>query len=224
VTTIGFLGGTGPLGRGLALRLAMAGHSVILGSRDADKAERLAAEVRAVAGDGAGTVTGAANEKVATAAEVCFLTVPYDGQQALLEQAAGDLDGKLLVSCVNALAFDGGPHRVVPEAGSAAQEAAALVPGARVVAAFHTVSAPKLEDPARTPDGDVPVCGDDAADRQLVVDLADQIPGLRGVHAGPLHHSGTLEALTALIISVNRLHKASAGVTFTGIDPTRVRA
>ncbi len=148
--------------------------------------------------------------------------MPFEGQRTVLEQVAHDLDGKLVVSCVNALGFDGGPHALPVAEGSSAEEARQLAPGARVVGAFHTVSAPKLEDLSRTLEGDVPVVGDDAHDRQRVVDLADAV-GLRGVHAGSLRHSHTLEALTAMIISVNKLHGTSAGIAFTGIDPDRAR-
>ncbi len=220
--TIGFLGGTGPLGRGLALRLAAAGHDVVLGSREAGKAQALADEVRAAAGEGAGEVRGGTNGEVAAQADIVFLTMPFEGQRTVLEQVAHDLDGKLVVSCVNALGFDGGPHALPVAEGSSAEEARQLAPGARVVGAFHTVSAPKLEDLSRTLEGDVPVVGDDAHDRQRVVDLADAV-GLRGVHAGSLRHSHTLEALTAMIISVNKLHGTSAGIAFTGIDPDRAR-
>ena len=215
--TIGFLGGTGPLGRGLALRLAMAGHDVLLGSRDAARCELLAAEVREAAGSGAGDVRGMANADVAAQADVVFLTMPYEGQRPVLEQVGAALDGKLVVSCVNALSFEGGPHAIAVPAGSSALEAGELVPGARVTAGFHTVSAPKLEDPSATLDGDVPVVGDDGDDRQRVVDLANAIPGLRGVHAGSLRHSHTLEALTAMIISINKLHRTSVGIRFTGL-------
>lgn len=220
--TIGFLGGTGPLGRGLALRLAVAGHDVVLGSREAARAGALADEVRATVGDGGGEVSGGTNGDVAARADIVFLTMPFEGQRAVLEQVARHLDGKLVVSCVNALGFDGGPHAVPVAEGSAAEEARQLAPGARVVAAFHTVSAPKLEDRSAALEGDVAVVGDDADDRQRVVDLADAI-GLRGVHAGKLRHSHTLEALTAMIISVNKLHGTSAGIRFTGIDPARAR-
>jgi len=220
--TIGFLGGTGPLGRGLALRLARAGRDVVLGSREAERAEALAGEVRAAAGDGAGEVRGAVNRDAVRQADVVFLTVPFEGQRPLLEELGGELSGKLVVSCVNALGFDGGPHALNVAEGSSALEAERLAPGARVTAAFHTVSAKKLEDPSLPIEGDVPVVGDDAGDRQRVVELADAI-GLRGVHAGSLRHSGTLEALTAMIIAVNKLHGTSAGIAFTGIDPARAR-
>lgn len=219
---IGFLGGTGPQGRGLGLRFALAGYSVMLGSRSAERAEAQAAGIKILA-RGA-DVRGGANEEVAAESEVCFIALPYEGQRPTLESLTGQLEGKLVVNCVNALALDGGPHLLNVEAGSSAEECRQLLPGARVTAAFHTVSAPKLLDPDSALEGDVPVCGDDPADREAVVRLANVIGGLRGVHAGPLRHSRTLEAMTALIISINTLYRTSAGVRFTGIDGEDNRA
>jgi NADPH-dependent F420 reductase len=207
---IGFLGGTGPLGRGLALRLALAGHATMLGSREADRAAERAGALPADVG-------GATNEEVAKACDVCFLTLPYDALRKTLDGLAPALEGKLVVSTVNALDFRGGPHHLAVEAGSAAEEARQLLPGARITAAFHTVSAPKLLDPEARLEGDVPVCGDDEADREEVIALAGAIPDLRGLHAGPLHHSAALEALTAMIITMNQRYRTSAGIAFTGI-------
>jgi len=217
---IGLLGGTGPLGRGLALRLALAGHAVELGSRDAGRAAETAQNLkeRAQGGD----LTGSANAEVAQRCGVVILTLPYQALHATLHGLAPALDGKLVVSTVNALEFGDGPRRRHVAAGSAAEEAAHLLPGARMTAAFHTVSASKLEDPDAALEGDVAVCGDDRGDRQRVVELAEGV-GLRGLHAGALHHSEALEALTAMIISINRLYRTSAGIAFTNVDPSRLR-
>jgi 8-hydroxy-5-deazaflavin:NADPH oxidoreductase len=211
---IGFLGGTGPLGRGLALRLSLAGHQTVIGSRDADRASERAAELKALGGD----VGGAENREVASSCEICFLTLPYSALRPTLDGLEPALGGKLVVCTVNALDFDGGPHRRSVSAGSAAEECQELLPGARVTAAFHTVSAPKLLDPDASLTGDVPVCGDDEGDRARVVALASEIGNLRGLHAGPLRHSAALEALTAMIISMNRYYRTSAGIAFTDIS------
>lgn len=215
---IGVLGGTGDQGRGLGLRFALAGHTVLLGSRDRGRADDAAAAVRALATGG--DVRGALNAEVAAGCEVCVVAVPYGGQRSTLAQVGAHLDGKLVVNCVNALEFRGGPHRLEVPAGSAAQECAELLPGATVTAAFHTLSAATLLDPGAALEGDVPVCGDDADARRATVALADAI-GMRGIAAGPLHHSATLEALTALIISVNREYRTSAGIAFTNLDRAR---
>lgn len=213
--TLGFLGGTGPQGRGLALRLARAGHPVLLGSRDPARANAEAARLADLAPGAA--IEGAGNLDVATRAYIVVVTVPYEAQRSTLDGLAGAIEGKVVVCCVNALAFDGGPHARRVEAGSAAEECRDLLPGARVVGAFHTVSASTLLDPDADLDEDVPVCGDDADARAEVVALADAIPGLRGVHAGPLRHAGTLEAMTAMLIAVNRHYGAHAGVRITGL-------
>lgn len=215
--TLGFLGGTGAQGRGLALRLGTAGHPVLIGSRDAARAREAAAALQAALPPGA-SISGAGNREVAARAAVVVVAVPYEAQRATVEGLADVVDGKVVVCCVNALAFDGGPHARRVEAGSAAEECRDLLPGARVVGAFHTVSAATLQDPAAVLDEDVPVCADDADARAEVVALADAIPGLRGVHAGPLWHSGTLEAVTALLVAVNRHYRAHAGVRITGLS------
>lgn len=218
---LGFIGGTGPEGKGIALRLAMAGHPVLLGSRTAQRAQLAAAEVAALAGGL--DVGGAINAEVAAEADVIFVTIPYVGQQMTLPGLGGAVAGKLVVNCVNALAFDGGPHALAVPAGSAAEECRDLLPGARVTAAFHTASGPKLLKPDVDIEGDVLVCGDDRQDRQEVVALVDAIRALRGIHAGTLRHAHTLEALTAMLISVNTLYQTSSGVRLTGVDPARLQ-
>lgn len=212
---IGFIGGTGPLGRGLALRLALAGHRAVIGSRDAGRAADQAAEIKALAHGG--DLSGAGNAEVADGCEVCFLTLPYEALRPTVDGLARALEGKLVVCTVNPIAFDGGPRWVRPHAGSAAEECRELLPGARVTAAFHTVSAPKLLRPGAAMQGDVAVCGDDETDRQRVIAMAEGIDGLRGVHAGPLHHSAALEALTAMIIAMNKHYRTSAGIAFTNV-------
>ena len=213
MTTIGFLGGTGPEGRGLALRLGLAGHRVLLGSRDADRASDAA---RGLAEEHGVDATGDTNDAVAKAAGVVFLVMPYEGLAPTLEAVGPSLSDKLVVCCVNRLGFEGGPHAVAVDAGSSAQEAAALVPDARMVGAFHTVSAAKMLDPSVALEGDVPVCGDDEDAREEVVALADAT-GLRGVHAGKLYQSGTMEAVCALLIAVNKRYKTSTGITITNL-------
>ena len=212
--SVGILGGTGDQGRGLARRLALAGHRVILGSRDASRAVDAAATV--------GTppqVTGQSNEGAAAAADIVIAAVPYAGHASLLRQLAGPLDGKILVDCVNPIGFDerGAYPLAVPE-GSAAQQAAAVLPGSRVVGAFHHVSAVLLLDPGVAElDLDVLVLGDDREATDLVQALAGRIPGIRGVYAGRLRNCGQVEALTANLVSVNRRYKAHAGLRITDV-------
>lgn len=211
---IGILGGTGDQGRGLARRLAMAGSRVIIGSRHADRAVTAAASIGSPP-----RLTGAANADAARAADVVIAAMPWEGHRDLLASLAGVLDGKILIDCVNPVGFDsrGAYPLPVPE-GSAAQQAAAVLPGTRVVGAFHHVSAVLLLDPAVAEvDLDVLVLGDDRQATDLVQELASRIPGVRGVYAGRLRNCGQIEALTANLISVNRRYKAHAGLRITDL-------
>jgi 8-hydroxy-5-deazaflavin:NADPH oxidoreductase len=216
--TVAVLGGTGPQGRGLVRRWAAAGIPTVIGSRDADRASEVAAELAAATG---GDVRGLANADAAAAADVVVVAVPYDGHADLLQSLAAALAGKVVVDCVNPLGFDkqGSFALAVPD-GSAAQEAAALLPGSTVVAAFHHVSAVVLNDPEiSSVDTDILVLGEgedrDATD--LVRALADAIPGVRGVYAGRLRNAHQVEALTANLIAVNRRYQAHAGLRVTDI-------
>ena len=211
---IGILGGTGDQGRGLARRLAMAGSRVIIGSRDPARAATAAAGIGSPP-----QLTGAANEAAAGGADVVIAAMPWEGHRALLSSLAEMLEGKILVDCVNPLGFDARGAYPLPVAeGSAAQQAAAILPGTRVVGAFHHVSAVLLLDPeVGAVDLDVLVLGDDRAATDLVQALADRIPGMRGVYAGRLRNCGQVEALTANLVSVNRRYKAHAGLRITDI-------
>jgi NADPH-dependent F420 reductase len=213
---IGVLGGTGEQGRGLAKRLARAGHSVVLGSRDAARAAAAADSVQP--SRRRLRISGATNEDAAKAADIVIVSVPYDGHRDLLATVAQTLAGKIVVDCVNPMAFGPGGARMidVPE-GSAAQEAAAVLPGSTIVSAFHDVSAKKLLGPATSVPTDVLVCGDDADANALVCLLAGQIPGMRGIEVGPLRLSGVLESLTLVLIGVNKRYKTRSGVRITGV-------
>ncbi|MCW2503432.1 MAG: putative F420-dependent reductase [Actinomycetia bacterium] len=215
---VGVLGGTGPQGRGLAFRLAAAGQRVLLGSRDAARAASVAAELTRES-LASGSITGDGNAVVAASADVVIVAVPWDGHADLLKSLAGELAGKIVVDCVNPLGFDsqGAYALAVPE-GSAAQQAATLLPESRVTAAFHHVSAVLLVDPQVTSiDTDVMVLGDDREATNVVADLAARIPGMRGIYAGRLRNAHQVEALTANLISVNRRYKAHAGLRITDV-------
>ncbi|HEY7920564.1 MAG TPA: NADPH-dependent F420 reductase [Streptosporangiaceae bacterium] len=210
---VGVLGGTGDQGRGLAHRLATAGNPVIIGSRSAERAQSAAAEL------GGGRIRGLANEDAAGEADVVIVAVPWEGHKDLLASLARALDGKIVIDCVNPLGFDkrGAYPLRVPE-GSAAQQAAEVLPDSWVVGAFHHVSAVVLLDPeVTTVDLDVMVLGDDREATDLVQALAGRIPGVRGVYAGRLRNCGQIEALTANLVSINRRYKAHAGLRVTDI-------
>ncbi|MEV4999754.1 NADPH-dependent F420 reductase [Nocardioides sp. LML1-1-1.1] len=210
--TIGIIGGTGPQGRGLATRFAASGLKVLLGSRDAGRAAEAAATI-----DGA--VDGDTNEEVARRADVVLVTVPWEGHGDQLAGLADALAGKVVVDCVNPLGFDKqGPYRLDVAEGSAAQQAAALLPGSTVTAAFHHLSAVVLLDPEVTSiDADVLVLGDDRAATDSVQALAGKISGCRGVYAGRLRNAGQVEALTANLIAMNKRYRAHASVRITDV-------
>jgi NADPH-dependent F420 reductase len=211
---IGILGGTGDQGRGLARRFALAGNPVIIGSRSAERAAAVARDLGAELG-----IRGMANPDAAAAADVVIVAVPWDGHGDLLTSLAGPLAGKIVIDCVNPLGFDQRGAYPLPVAeGSAAQQAAAVLPGSLVVGAFHHVSAVLLLDPAvPSVDLDVLVLGDDRQATDLVQALAARIPGVRGVYAGRLRNCGQVEALTANLVSVNRRYKAHAGLRVTDV-------
>ncbi len=210
--TVAVLGGTGPQGRGLALRFAKAGLQVVLGSRDAGRAQAAAAELP-------GAVSGADNAGAAAAGDVVVVAVPWEGHKELLEGLAEALAGKVVVDCVNPLGFDKqGAYALPVEEGSAAQQAAAVLPGSRVVAAFHHVSAVLLLDETVEDVGtDVLVLGEDREATDLVQALASLVPGMRGIYGGRLRNAHQVEAMTANLISINRRYKAHAGLRVTDV-------
>ncbi|MEV2275580.1 NADPH-dependent F420 reductase [Nocardiopsis sp. NPDC049922] len=207
---VGVLGGTGDQGRGLAYRLARAGQKVIIGSRAAERARRIADEL------GFG-IEGAENAECARRSDVVIVAVPWDAHGTTLESLREDLAGKLVVDCVNPLGFDKrGAYALKPEEGSAAEQAAALLPDSRVTAAFHHLSAVLLQDETvEEIDTDVMVLGESRGDTDVVQALAARIPGTRGLFAGRLRNAHQVESLVANLISVNRRYKAHAGLRVT---------
>ncbi|SES43529.1 NADPH-dependent F420 reductase [Actinokineospora terrae] len=214
---VGVLGGTGPQGRGLALRWAKAGIPVVLGSRAAERAEAAAAELREAAG--VEHVTGLDNAGCAADADVVLVAVPWDGHRELLEGLRGQLAGKIVIDCVNPLGFDKqGPFALPVDEGSAAQQAELTLPDSRVTAAFHHVSAVLLGDlSVAEVDIDVLVLGDDREATDTVRALADAIPGMRGVYGGRLRNAHQVEAFTANLIAINRRYKSHAGLRITDV-------
>jgi hypothetical protein len=213
---IAVLGGTGHEGAGLAMRWAKAGLTVVIGSRDAARAAEKAAEIAALTG---GTVSGADNAAAAAAAAVVVLAVPYAGQAATAESVAAELQGKILIDVTVPLVPPKVARVQLPEGGSAVEALQRrLGEGVKVVSAFQNVSAHQLADLAHDVDCDVLVTGDDEAARETVCDLARKA-GMRAFAAGPLANSAAAEALTSVLISINRRYKvaAGAGIRITGI-------
>jgi 8-hydroxy-5-deazaflavin:NADPH oxidoreductase len=218
---IAILGGTGPQGRGLALRWARAGQSIIIGSRDGNRAQSVAQEISRQIGTGA-EITGEENSAACARADVSVLTVPFDGQAELLKQLKPAMKaGSILIDATVPLAatVGGRPTRVLGVwQGSAAQQTAELVAkGVTVVGAFHNVSAELLNSDGPI-DCDVIVCSDDDNARKVAGDLAEKIPGIRAVDGGKLENARIVEQITALLITLNIRHKVhSAGIRITGL-------
>ncbi|QLH21349.1 NADPH-dependent F420 reductase [Streptomyces sp. Rer75] len=212
---VGVLGGTGDQGRGLAYRLARAGQKVIIGSRAAERAQTAAEEL----GGAELGIEGADNAECSRRSDIVIVAVPWEGHGKTLESLREELSGKLVIDCVNPLGFDKkGAFALKPEEGSAAEQAAALLPDSRVTAAFHHLSAVLLQDPEIAEiDTDVMVLGESRADTDLVQALAARIPGMRGVFAGRLRNAHQVESLVANLISVNRRYKAHAGLRVTDV-------
>ena len=213
---LGLIGGTGPEGKGLGYRFAVAGHQLIVGSRSAERGAEAAAEVAGRVPTA--TVSGAANLDAAREADVVLLTVPYTAQVATLPDLRAALEGKIVISTAVPLSFeDGKPTMLTVPEGSAAEQAAALLPGARVVAAFQNLGAAKLWKAGLSLDQDVIVCADDAEAKSQVMSLAEEIEGVRAVDGGPLAAAHYVEGITALLVNINKRYKKTAGVRIAGL-------
>jgi NADPH-dependent F420 reductase len=218
---IGVLGGTGAAGGGLALRWARKGHEVILGSRSALRAAAAAQALKRELGESA-RVRGASNEEAARAGSVVVLAVPYAAQLPVAESVREALEGKVLIDVTAPLV----PPRVdrvqLPEGGSAVLALQRrLGASVRVVSAFQNVAAELLREAEREIDCDVLVCGDDPGARELAVRLARDA-GLRAWHAGALANSAAAEALTSVLIAINKRYRArAAGIRITGVAEER---
>lgn len=214
---LAFLGGTGPEGRGLAIRLALAGEDVVIGSRDAARASTAAEELLLLA-PGA-RITGAANADAAAQADTIFLTFPYEGQRPTLETLGEALDGKIVVNVIAPMEFQRGRGAIAlpVDAGSAAEESQLLLPGALVAAAFQNASAEELQEPGLIMEGDVVICSDHKAAKDRVMELTPKIPNLRPVDGGALANAKYVEQITPLLVNINRIYKIHAGIKIVGV-------
>lgn len=217
---IAILGGTGALGTGLVRRWTQAGHRVIIGSRSREKAQEALEDLRRVMAERGAEVAGVEameNLEAARAAEIVVLTVPFAHQKSTLEHVRPGLEGKILVDVTVPLM----PPKVgtvqLPAEGSAGQAAQALLGDAvKVVSAFQNVAAHHLQE-GHGIECDVLVCGNDKDARAEVIALVEDC-GMRGFHAGPINNAAAAEALTSVIININRAFKCHAGIRITGLD------
>lgn len=218
---IAMIGGTGPAGMGLALRWAHAGESIIIGSRDAARAEQTAATIRQRIGDQA-QVSGMENSAACATTDLFMLTVPFESQAALLKQLKPAIrPGSILIDATVPLAASVGgraTRTIGVWQGSAAQQAAELLSGVSVAAAFHNVSADILNrDLKQTIECDVIVCSDDPQATQITMQLAAKINGVRALDGGKLENARIVEQITALLIGLNIRHKGHCGIRITGL-------
>ena len=208
---VAILGGTGNLGRGLAVRLCAAGYEITIGSRVPQRGVEVAARL------GLANARGAGNADAARSADVAILTCPHEGHGAFVSELADVLSGKIVIDAT--VPMGPGYTFTPPPAGSAAAETQALVPGARVAAAFHTLSARLLADLGRPLDQDVLVCGNDPAAREAALELANAM-GARGVDAGELEAAAAIEALAVLVIGLNvRYRRRTLGIKIAHLPP-----
>jgi len=220
--TIAVIGGTGPAGTGLALRWARAGETVIIGSREAARAQQTAERIRKRAGATA-QVTAMENSAACAASDLLVLTVPFEGQAALLKQLKPAIrPGSILIDATVPLAASVGgraSRTIGVWQGSAAQQTAELVPkGVSVAAAFQNVSAEQLNsEKAEDVDCDVIVCSDDPNATQVAMELAAKIAGVRAIDGGKLENARIVEQITALLIGLNIRHKGHGGIRITGL-------
>ena len=220
MANIGLIGGTGPEGLGLAMRLALAGEAVRIGSRKPERAADAATTITeaVTAAGGSADAGGAVNADVVANCDIVIIVVPFDGHEATLRDLREPIGSKVVIDAAVPLIFnDGVPGVAVVEQGSATEQAQALLPEARVIGAFHNLSAKKLQDLSKPMEGDVLVTGNDEEAKQQVVQLIESMANLRPIDAGPLAMSRFVEDLTALILGINRRYKVQAAVQMVGI-------
>ncbi len=214
MATVGIVGGTGPAGRGVAVRLASAGYGVVLGSRDAERAKSAAS---GLAPRGEGTIDGGSNEEAA-ACNLVVVATPWDSAIATVSALRQMLKGKIVISMVNALSREGREMvALYPSRGSMSAQIAHALPESVVVGAFHHLPAAQMEDLDSGLDADVLIFSDDDDARRQVADMVDRAPGLRAVIAGSMSLASPIEAFTAVCISINIRHKAHSYVKMAGL-------
>ncbi len=212
---IAILGGTGKEGAGLAVRWARLGHSIIIGSRDAERARTKAAELRDAAH--AIPIVGHTNAEAAALGEIVVVALPAAGLSNTLPEVRQACRGKVVVSTVVPLTFGGPRLFTPPAAGSSAEEVQGLLPEARVVAGFHHIAAHELSDAAHPIDCDLLICGQDATAKETVTQLGRSM-GLRVLDVGALSNAGPLEGITAVLATINRRYKLkNSGIEITGL-------
>jgi len=214
---VGIVGGTGPAGKALAVRLASVGLAVSIGSRSAERGEEIAAQLREKWGSQVADLRGASNE-IACVSDMVVVATPWDGAPQTVAGLAGLLDGKVVISMANALFKVGDDiEAVVPARGSLCVAVQGAAPRALVSGAFHHLPARALANLEESLDADVLVCSDHAAATKATIELVNRIPGCRGIDAGTLSAAAAIEAFTAVLIGVNIRSRSHASIRLTGL-------
>lgn len=216
---LAFIGGTGPEGLGLAMRFALAGEELVIGSRVEERALAAADKIKARLGGRANSrVLGMVNQEAVQAGDIVLITVPYSGQRDILTSLEEFIGEKIVIDTVVPIEFEKGRAKAIPvKEGSAAQEAQQILSKARVVGAFQNLSAEKLQDIEEEVSADVIVCSDHKEDRRLVMDLGEKIQGIRAVNGGGLSNCRYVEDFTAMLLNLNRIYKAQSSIKIVGI-------
>ena len=218
---IAIIGGTGPEGKGLATRFAIAGHKITIGSRNEKRGEDVASELLETLYKSLThklDISGTNNEDAAKNSDIVIIAVPYEAHLETLSELAPYLSQKIIIDAVVPVKFERGPRPIHVEAGSATEEAAKLLNDSYVIGAFHNLSAEKLLKPDLSLDSDVLITGNDSDAKNIVIDLANEIKGVRAIDAGPLRYSQFIENLTVLLIGINGRYKIESGLKISGID------
>jgi hypothetical protein len=214
---IAIFGGTGDLGRGLAINFAAAGHEIVVGSRSQERAEQAAASLREALPEG--TFIPLENVAAAQAGELAIVSIPHEGIDSTIPPLAEALAGKVVISVVNALAFGKSGAIAIRDlpGGSCAQRIQELAPEAKVVVAYNNLPAARLQHRERL-DADVLVCGKSREAREQVIELTRAIPGTRALDAGPLANALVIEGMTAVIINLNRRYGGEGALAVAGLE------
>ncbi|MBH74294.1 MAG: NADPH-dependent F420 reductase [Dehalococcoidia bacterium] len=213
---IGIIGGTGPEGQGLALRLGLAGFPIIIGSRNPEKGTAAIEKLLSIAPD----LSLSCKDNLSTAeqSDIVVISVPFEAHQPTLEAIKSHLVGKIVINVVVPLTFNKGTaYPVVLPEGSAAVQSQNLLPESKVISAFHNVAAPHLLTLSHSVDCDVIICGDDEQAKRKVCSLAEHIQGVKSIDGGPLSNAQFSEQLTALLINLNKIYKSHTMIRFTGL-------
>mgnify|MGYP001311145220 CR=1 FL=1 len=217
---IALIGGTGPEGKGLAKRFAISGNEIYIGSRNKERGQEIALELKNELQKNYNDIVieGGDNDEMAKQASICIIVVPYSAHQATLEQIKEHLQNKIVIDAVVPMEFQKGPRSIDVSDGSATEEAAKILDKSTVIGAFHNLSAEILQNLELDVHGDVLVTGNDKDAKKLVMDLSEEIQTVRGIDAGPLRYSKYVEFLTVLLIGINGRYKSHSSISVTDIN------